>query len=124
MRNIHDVFKFRNDKGGIGLVKIADILCARSDQNYVHIYTATRKITQHMTFAEFVACCHWDLMLFKIHKQYLLRFDCIHEIRTDTNEGDYITLTDVVHQQLRNLDDFFTQKTLPLGAEGKILLVT
>ena len=121
MRNNTEVLLIKNNQGGFELIKIDEILLACSDQNYVHIYLAYRKITQHMSFSELAAWCYWDKMLMKIHRQYMLRFDCIHEIMTGKKEGDYVTLKPQVQEQLQKLG--FAEKTIPLGAEGKILLL-
>jgi hypothetical protein len=124
MQSNHHFFYFKNSNGAREGIRLSGINCARSDENYCHVYTATRKITLHMSFSELATRLHWDKMLMPLHRQYILRFDCIEEIISN-KEGDYVTLVPHVHEQLALLDDHFKpSRTLPMGKEGKIVLLS
>jgi DNA-binding LytR/AlgR family response regulator len=124
MQNHNEFFHFKNDKGGHEGVRLSEIKCARSDGNYTHIYTANRKITLHQLLSDVAIRFHWDKMLMRIHRQYILRYECILHIMS-TDEDAYVTLVEDVHEQLISLDEHFREsKTLPIGKEGKILLLS
>jgi hypothetical protein len=121
----HSVLYLVGEDGKETPVYISKILLVRCENPYCFIYTQKRQFMVRMTMKEIETMCNVDRLLLKIHRSFMIRFDCdncIKNIET-TKSGGRVEIADMLLSVPCKYDSYLKEnKYIPASPEGMALL--